>query len=130
MIALLTLGPLCWMIGGTGWKPARRFAWPLLATVLLWCPVAMPMGLTMVAVNCLPYGDRSPWWRKWLTFTALGLPTIWLDDRFGFGWALGMGVVLTAIMALSQKWGRFTHKLFEFSAGALQAMGLILGCLR
>ena len=134
MIVLMTLGPLLWCIGGTFWKPARRFIWPIIAGITLvglttWW-VWLGVVLTMIASACLPYGDRTPWWLKVLVFASLGAHVIWLDWLFGLGWAVGTAVILSAYMALSHRFPRVTHKVFEGLAGFLQATGLILGVLR
>jgi len=84
----------------------------------------------MIGANCLPYGDRTPWWLKVIVFAGLGAPVVWLDPIFGLWWALGTAVVLSAYMMLSQRYNRATHKIFEFIAGGLQAMGIVLGVLR
>ena len=130
IIALVTLGPCLWALGGTGWKPARRYVWPLAAGLLLWRPWGIASALSIAATATLPYGDRTPWPMKALIFASYGLPVCWLDWRFGLWWALGMGVVLACLMRLSQGHNRVSHKIFEFSCGALQSVGIVLGCLR
>lgn len=134
MIVLLTLGPLLWMIGGTFWKPARRFVWPVIAVITLigynsWWVVLGVVG-TMIGANCLPYGDKTPWWLKVLVFAGLGAHVIWLDPIFGLWWAAGTSIALSCLMLLSHKHQRVTHKVWEGMAGFLQAAGIILGVLR
>ena len=134
MIVLLGSAPTLWMIGGTGFKPARRFILPGIAGVLLlslvsWWQIAGVVGTMMVA-NCLPYGDRTPWWLKPLVFASLGAHVIWLDPIFGLWWALGMGIIGSCLMLLSKRFNRFTWKVVESIFGFLQAAGIILGVLR
>lgn len=134
MIGLMGAGALCWPIGGTGFLPVRRFLWPGLAAILLvfgHVPLltAAVVGLTILVTCILPYGDRTPWPVKWLVFTSYGLPVCWLDWQFGLWWTLGCGIVLTGLMLLSHRYNRVTHKVWEFTAGALQAIGIVLGAL-
>src|SRR3990167_9932980 len=100
MIVLLTSGPLCWLIGGIWWKPARRFLWPLVVGVGLSLTVPTLSLLACVGslmlVNSLPYGDRTPWWGRTLVFQALMIPALWISPHFWwFGilmgsWLLGL----------------------------------------
>jgi len=134
MIVLLTLGPMLWMIGGTFWKPARRFVWPVIAGITLvglvswwvWAGVVA----TMIGTACLPYGERTPWWLKNMVFASLGAHVIWLDPIFGLWWALGMGIIGSCLMLLSKRFNRFTWKVVESIFGLSQAVGIILGVLR
>ena len=134
MIVLMTSGPLLWMIGGTYWKGARRFVWPVLAGLMLFGSASWWEALLVVAVlvgaNCAPYGDRTPWWLKVIVFAGLGAHVIWLDTIFGIFWALGTGISLSLLMLLSRTYSRVTWKIWEGFSGFLQAAGIILGVLR
>ena len=129
IIALLTFGPCLWALGGTGWKPARRYVWPLAAGLLLWRPWGIASALTIAATATLPYGDRTPWPVKALVFASYGLPVCFLDLRFGLWWAVGMGIVISCLTLLSHRVKRVTWKIVEASMGFLQAAGLALGTL-
>ena len=134
MIILLTLGPFLWCVGGTWWKPARRFVWPVLAGLMLFGSASWWQALGFVAAlvlaNVLPYGDRTPWRIKVIVFFALGAHVIDLDPIFGLFWALGTAITLATLMLLSRTYSRVTHKVWEASAGFLQAAGIVLGVLR
>ena len=134
MILLLGCAPILWMAGGTWKKFWRRFVWPLFALITTWGLISnwlvVGMGLTLIGTATLPYGDRTSWLVRFIVFTMLGAHVIWLDPIFGLWWALGTAIVLSAYMALSQRYNRATHKIFEFLAGGLQASGIILGVLR
>ena len=147
MIALMVSGVACWTIGGTGFKWTRRFLFPVIAVITLigynsWWVVLGVAG-TMIAANCLPYGDACPWvWpllrveerklipAKIITLISLGASVIWLDPIFGLWWALGTAIVLTGAMILSRTYSRVTWKCWEGLSGFLQATGIILGVLR
>ena len=133
MIVLLGCGPILWMIGGTWKKWARRFLWPaavffMLPYIHYWTPLQVPG--TLIITCSLPYGDRTPWWLKVLVFAGLGAHVIWLDPIFGLWWTLGTSIALTALAYLSKRFNRVTWKVWEASAGILQAAGIILGVLR
>lgn len=66
IIGLLTLAPLLWMVGGTCWKPARRYILPVILSVFLalcgvvwykWLLIAL---ISMVAFS-MGYGETKSW---------------------------------------------------------------------
>jgi len=71
MIASMTLGVLLWTIGGTCWKPARRFLLPLLLASIgatshdNWLRLCC-YGLISILVYSLGYGEGKPWWYRGL----------------------------------------------------------------
>lgn len=128
-ITLLALGPLLWMIGGTWWKPARRFVWPAVAGGLLvatgsgWWALATTAGL--VGVNCLPYGDKTSWGQRAATFTGYALPGLFVGGLWWVTVPLAC-IGLTLYMLLSRRVNAVTWKTWEALAGLLQAMSLVI----
>jgi hypothetical protein len=66
-------------IGGTWWKPARRFILPIgLALTLIWCQIAwwkaVLCGISVCVVACLPFTIGKEWkaWYQWVWVWFLG----------------------------------------------------------
>lgn len=124
MIASMGLGGILFAIGGTGWKPARRFVLPivlgiiaLFSGVIWWKCLVMAIG--MVGAFCLPYGERTPYWGKFLVGCAFILPTTML----GFSWWQIITPICFIIMFWLSNW-KYTAKIFfwkavEFITGSL-----------
>lgn len=131
IILMLPLGLLLWMLGGKYWKGFRRFVWPVLAAgILLWSGLSLLTSalilLALLAVNSLPYGDRTPWAVRVLVFGALALPVLVITLKAW--WALlVMGVLLSLLFLASRKINWVTFKVWEGAAGFLQAVVLVLG---
>jgi hypothetical protein len=85
-------------IGGTGWKPARRYGIPVLLLVIalisgvLWWKSVL-MALSLVIALSLGYGDKTAYWLKAIVFATYGLSFLWI------GWSLW--VVLTPVLCFS-----------------------------
>jgi len=124
MIASMALGGLLFAIGGTGFKPARRFILPfclgliaLLGGVLWWKAIVLWLGL-MIAF-CLPYGSKTPYWLKFLVAVTFILPTLILGFTV---WQIITPVAFIVMFILSN-WkfsaSEFAWKIVEFLTGAL-----------
>lgn len=131
MIGLLIVGPALWMLGGWGWKPARRIVWPLLAGLLLLTSHAPGWRIALVSLSLfltllLPYGDRTTAGRRPLVFASYALPAWWLSLHL---WYLGLllcGGGLSVWYWLTRRWNAVSWKTWEALAGFLQAVTLIV----
>ena len=119
MIIAMGGGGILGAVGGTGWKPARRFLLPaLLGTVAIlagciwWKCLIMAVG--MVGAFSLPYGEKTPYWLKFLVGCAFVLPTAIL----GFSvWQIITPIIFIILFWISNtKWGQFVvkWKIWEF----------------
>ncbi len=122
---LIVAGVACWMLGGYRWKWLRRYVWPLCAGVFVlvagveWWR-ALLVGVSFGVVNALPYGDRTP-------FLSYGLPVWWIEI---YWWStVVFGATLPVLMFASQKFDRVSWKLWEASAGLLQAAVVVMAIL-
>jgi len=138
MIICMTSGGLLFALGGYRWKWMRRFVLPvvlggcaLLAGIEWWrCLV---MASLMIGALCLPYGERTPYWAKFLVGISFISPTFLL----GFNvWQIITPICFIGMFVLSNtKWwsGQFQWKLVEFITGGLigvtvaQLIGQIYG---
>lgn len=125
MILILAVCGVLFALGGTGWKPARRFGIPLfLAGIALFMTDTIRSAgllVCLIIALSLGYGESKPYWYKALVFLAYGLSFLWI----GFS----LWVVLTPILCLSMFWlsnlkltaNAFFWKAVEF------LMGVFLG---
>ena len=124
MIAAMGLGGILGAIGGTGFKPARRFILPfclgviaLLGGAIWWKAIVLWLGL-MIAF-CLPYGSKTPYWLKCLVAITFILPTIALGFTI---WQI-ITPVAFILMFLLSNWkltaNEFVWKIVEFITFAL-----------
>ena len=132
IIALLGIGPILWMIGGTGYKWARRIVYPIAAAilaVLFGARIlnAAVMGLLLAAVLTLPYGDRTSWPVRIIVFTSYAIPS-WAI-HFLWWMPLLTGAVLTLVMLASRRLNFVTHKIWEGSAGFVQSASIVMAML-
>lgn len=128
---LLIIAVAGWLIGGTVWKPARRFVYPLIAAFILHLHGidAWRIGavyLSLVLANSLPYGDGSRAWRRGLVFVALAAPSLWLSWHLWWLRLLLTGGGCSLMFWLSRRFGKVDHKVFESYAGFAQASTLII----
>lgn len=110
-------------IGGTGFKPVRRFLLPIvLAGLVLWSGViwwkCAIMAAGLMIAFCLPYGERTPYWAKALVANADVLPTLIL----GFSWWQIITPNLFLLMFWLSNWkptaNIFSWKFVEFLTGS------------
>lgn len=87
MIIVLMVSTGLFAAGGTGPKWARRFVLPLFFAVIallshveLWRAGCLAISLCIAL--CLPYGSKTPFWGKCLTFSTYGLVFLWI----GWSW--------------------------------------------
>ena len=121
----MTGGGLLGAVGGTGWKPARRFLLPallgvvaILAGCIWWKCLLMTIGF--VGAFSLPYGERTPYWLKFLVGCAFVLPTAIL----GFSaWQIITPVAFIIMFFLSN-W-KPTAKIFFWKACEFLTFGLV-----
>ena len=122
MIACMAVGAVCFAVGGTGPKYVRRFIMPfLLAGIALisgeiwWRCVAF--WATMTGVTHLGYGEKYPYWAKFLVGISFILPTMF----FGFSyWQAITPIAFLGMFKLSNtSWGAntFVWKICEFLTG-------------
>lgn len=124
MIIAMALGGILFAVGGTGFKPARRFILPfLLGGLCLWNGFVwwkcLIVWLGFTGAFHLPYGSKTPYWAKFLAGCAFVAPTIAL----GFSW----WQIITPLLFILMFWLsnlKLTEKVFkwkivEFLTGAL-----------
>jgi len=101
MIISMVGSVLLFTIGGTGWKPARRYGIPLLflaislITGVLWWKASL-MALSLIVALSMGYGEGSPYWKKAITFSLYGLSFLWI----GFSW----WIIITPCLCLLLFW--------------------------
>ena len=124
MIASMGLGGILFAIGGTGFKPARRFILPvalgviaLLGGIIWWKTIILCLGL--IIAFCLPYGSKTPWWLRCIVACTFVLPTLILGFTI---WQIITPVAFIGMFLLSN-WkfsaNEFAWKIVEFLTGAL-----------
>ncbi len=124
MIGAMTSGGLLFSLGGTGFKYLRRFVLPaLLGGLALWAGIewwrCAAMASLMIGAFCLPYGERTPYWAKFLVGCSFVLPTLFIGYNI---WQIITPVAFIVMFKLSNTryWGRmFAWKIVEFLTGAL-----------
>lgn len=124
MIASMGLGGILFAVGGTGFKPARRFILPfflggiaLLSGVLWWKCLILCLGL-MGAFH-LGYGSKTPYWPKFIVGCAFVAPTLILGFTL---WQIITPITFIVMFRLSN-WkplaSEFVWKIVEFLTGTL-----------
>jgi hypothetical protein len=83
MILAMTSSATLGAIGGTGLKWARRFLLPgVLALVCIWAGLntirSLAMAVCMVVGFSLPYGERTPYWVKFLVACTWVASALWI----------------------------------------------------
>ena len=97
MIIAMGTGGICFSLGGTGFKWARRFLLPAILAILailggiLWWK-ALAMGGCLIVALCLPYGDKIPYPVKFLVMCSYFVSTLWLG--FSYWQAIGLAIVI------------------------------------
>lgn len=125
MIAAMGAGGILGAIGGTGYKWARRYILPaVLGGLALWSGViwwkALILFVGFMLSSCLPYGERTPYWLKFLAGCAFVAPTLIL----GFSWwQIITPCAFIAMFALSN-W-KPTSKVFFWKAVEFLTFGLV-----
>ncbi len=124
-IAAMVGGGLLFTIGGTGWKLARRFVLPVFLGILVflagffwWKAIILCLGL--IVALCLPYGEKTPYWAKFLAGCAFVAPTAIL----GFSWWQILTPVAFILMFWLSNW-KPTAKIFFWKAVEFFTGGLI-----
>jgi hypothetical protein len=124
MIASMGSGGILGALGGYKWKWLRRFILPfilgvlaLFGGVLWWKCLILWLGFTIAF--CLPYGQKTPYWLKFLTGCAFVAPTAIL----GFSWwqVITPAVFIGMFRLSNTKWAgnTFVWKIVEFITFAL-----------
>lgn len=132
MIASMTISGLFGSLGGTVWKPLKRFFLPsilgLIAflTGFLWWK-AIIYALLTIGAFCLPYGEKRPYWFKFLVGCAFVVPTL----IFGLTiWQIITPIVWIVFFRLSNAkilGNEFVWKICEFVSFSL--IGITLAAL-
>lgn len=133
MIISMTGSLLLFLIGGTWWKPARRYGIPvlfitigILSGVMWW--KALAMALTICVALSAGYGENSPYWKKALVFSGYGISFLWI------GWSAW--IIITPFLCLLMFWlsnnkktsTTFAWKIVEGIMGLLLAITFISSC--
>ncbi len=130
IMVLLALGPLLWMAGGTWWKPARRFVWPICAGMacfgLLPAWRVVSYVLSLMVVNSLGYGEKDTLLERAGIFLGLGLPVVFIHPVIGVVGSVITLLLLSALFWTSRRFNRVTWKVWEGLAGFLQAALLVV----
>lgn len=125
MIIAMTGGGLLFALGGTGLKWLRRFVLPvllgvvaLLVGVIWWKAILMTIGF--IGAFHLPYGQKTPYWLKFLAGCAFVLPTAIL----GFShWQIITPIAFIIMFKLSNT--KFTANIFFWKAVEFLTGGLV-----
>ena len=138
-IVMAIAGGGLFALGGTTWKPWRRYASPVALGVCLYTlgidlgHIALSMGL-LCAVLHLPYGDSVTDVGRFFVFCTYGLPCLFIAPVGvlvrGNGWVLFLPIVvwLLAQASRSKVLERVVfHKVWEFVTGVLVAASLYAG---
>jgi hypothetical protein len=79
----MSIAGTCFAIGGTGPKWVRRYLLPvllgfiaLISGVLWW--KCLGMSLCLIGALSMGYGERTPYWMKFLVFCSYFASTAWL----------------------------------------------------
>ena len=136
IMALLVLGPLCWLLGGYRWKWVRKYVWAGIAGICVWLSsisllTALGVALAVGVTSSLPYGDRTPGFLRPLVFASYGLPAVAIAPSVASAvlFPLVSGGLLIALFMASRRWNFITFKLWEGAAGFIQASTLVIACL-
>ena len=124
MIASMANGGILFAVGGTGFKWIRRFLMPFIFGFLclfggfeLWR--CLGLWLTMSGVMHLGYGERYPYWAKFIIGCSYAATTLFL----GFSW----WQIITPVCFVGMFWlsnqkfssNTFLWKIVEFMTGCL-----------
>jgi hypothetical protein len=132
MIICISSSVLLGMLGGYRWKWLRRFVLPvILGGLALMAGFSIinagAMTSCLIGSLCLPYGERTPYWGKALTFMAIFGSTLWL----GFTYLQIISVILTiALFKLSNtKWGENIMFWTAWTAITFGLLGITISSL-
>jgi hypothetical protein len=132
MMAAIGISPILFMLGGFRWKWLRRYVLPILLGIIAYLaqfPILNCLGyaLGLAIALCLPYGERTPYWLKFVVLCAFSAPSLLL----GFtAWQIVTPIVLIALFKLSnlsETSGFVPWKIWEGVAGGL--VGITLSAL-
>lgn len=134
IIGTLTLGPLLYMIGGTGFKWARRFILPLILGItafILSESLLRGIGVWLLSTGVfhLGYGENSPIFMRMMTLLAHGLCLVPLIVGFNAVLIFVTPLVFGLGYWLSRKLNFFTWKVVEGAVGFSISCSLVLMCL-
>ena len=129
MIVVMAVCGILFAIGGTGYKWARRFVLPLFLLAFAHTWMGLGMAISLIVALSLPYGSKTPYWVKALTFSTYGLSFLWI----GWSW----WIVITPVLCLSifalSNWKPLANDFFwkacEFLYGVFIGITFI-ACLR
>lgn len=123
MILAMGAGGVLFAVGGTGPKWARRFLLPAILALaaffsgIIWWR-CLAFGSTQIITLCLPYGQRTPYWLKFVVFISYVGPSFF----FGFTWwqAITPVVCFGCFKLSNAEWagGTFVWKICEFVMGS------------
>jgi hypothetical protein len=136
MILVLALSSVLFAIGGThidgigGQKWVRRFLLPLLLALgcllsgVSWWQASI-YALLLCASLHMGYGERTPYWKKFLIFASYS----GVSAMIGLSWWLVITPVLLTLLFIGSNWKPAASSIFwkawEFLAGTLIAISLI-----
>jgi len=122
-LIVISLSAILFSIGGLCWKPARRFILPIiLSGIALYCGLiwwkAVGLLICLAISLSMPYGDKTSYPLKALTFIAMFASTLWL----GFSWWIVISPVIVFVMFVLSNWKVTQNIVFwrvwEFMTGA------------
>ena len=119
MIIAMGSGGVLGALGGYRWKWLRRFVLPTilgLIAILGGCNALMSLYMTigLIIAFCLPYGEKTPYWLKFLVGCAFVAPTLFLGFTI---WQVITPIAFIVMFKLSNmaKWAsQFAWKIVEF----------------
>lgn len=131
IIAVVLLSSLLFALGGTFWKPLRRFVMPLILTsggailgIRWWkCLIALPL---LIGANCLGYGEQTPIFMRILTISAFGVALLPMTNKKNWLFVLIVPITFGVNYWVSLNYAWWSWKFVELATGG--AFGLVV-CL-
>ncbi len=121
----MSSGGVLGVLGGFRWKWLRRFVLPLIlgvvglmAGVIWWKCLLMTIGF--IGAFSLPYGEKTPYWLKFLVGCAFIAPTLLLGYSV---WQVITPIVFIIMFKLSNT--KLTANIFFWKAVEFISFGLV-----
>ena len=138
-IVMAIAGGGLFALGGTTWKPWRRYVLPVALGVCLYSlgidfvHVALSMGI-LCAVLHLPYGDSLTCYGRVVVFSTYGIPCLFIAPTGAWVQWNWWAILLPALVSLGSWASRskalervIVHKIWEYGTGFLIACSLFGG---
>jgi len=113
MIITMGVSGILGALGGYKWKWLRRFVLPILLGIVALTAGKPPlmclyMSVGMVIAFCLPYGERTPYWLKFVVGCCFVAPTLFI----GFSWYQIITPIVFIVLFRLSNWKPFANIVF------------------